>query len=81
MLEIKVENKTISDIILNDNNIFTFTSNHNIMERMRIKFYCDGISGKTYVEGFINQIYSRQKVIDSIGFEYSCEFTADLILF
>lgn len=81
MLEIEVGNKDITDIIFNNKSALTFTSKDRISERMRVKFYCNGTCGRTYVEGFINQVFSRQKLIDSVGFEYSCEVTADLILF
>ncbi len=81
MLEIEVTNKNIADIIFNGNNVLNFTSNKPIYEKMRVKFYCNGIYGKTYIEGFINRIYCRHKVVDSTGFEYSCEVTSELILF
>ncbi len=58
-----------------------FTTENLICEKMRVKFFCNGIIGKTYVEGFIYKVLSKQKTIDSKGFEYNCEIFPDLILF
>ncbi len=81
MLEIQVQNKDIEELIEHGGNKIKFTSNNLICEKMRVKFFCNGVCGKTYIEGFIQKILSKQKVIDNKGFEYNCEIFPDLILF
>lgn len=80
MIEIQVKNSDIADILLGSQ-VITFSTENYISEKMRVSFFCEGICGKTYVEGFVNQIFSRHKLIDSHGYEYHCYITADLVLF
>lgn len=79
MIEIQVKNQDIESI-LNGNSVIKFCTKNRISERMRIKFFCDGICGKTYVEGCINQIFLRQKTVDEKT-EFTCQILASLILF
>lgn len=81
LMEIKVKNKYIADILLSAKNEIVFSTKNKITQGMRVKFFCEGACGRTYVEGIIAYIYSRQKLVDCTGFEYSCRVSADLILF